>query len=117
MTSCKLPSCIAIPLLSAIVRAGTAPNNRRGDALARGARSFPAAERLITGPSASRGPLRTINVSNSRLNVVEEVGRIFIIGVATGSQSESGIIGQSYGLSAIAHPTKHGDRYEHFLGK
>src|SRR5882724_13278834 len=89
----------------------------RGNALARGTRSFPAAKGLITGPSARRRPLRTINVSDSGLNVVEEVGRIFVIAVATGSQSESGIIGQSYGLSAIAHPTKHGDRYEHLLGK
>src|SRR5437762_1615286 len=88
-----------------------------GNALARGTRSFPAAKRLITGPGAGRGPLRTINVGDSRLDVVEEVGCIFVIAVATGSQSEPGIIGQPYGLSAIAHPTKHGDRHEHFLGK
>src|SRR5207245_2839910 len=74
----------------------------RGNALARGTRSFPAAERLITGPGASRGPLRTINISHSCLDVVEEVGRIFVIAVATGSQSEPGIIGQPYGLTAIA---------------
>src|SRR5882724_2494957 len=89
----------------------------RGDALARGTRSFPAAERLITGPSARRRPLRTIDVSNSGLNVVKEVGRIFVIAVATGSQSEAGIIGQADGFSAIAHPTKHGDWHEHLLGK
>src|SRR5438552_18420181 len=61
----------------------------RANALARGTRSFPAAERLITGPRAGRGPLRTIDVSDSCLDVFEEEGRIFIIAVAPGSQPAS----------------------------
>src|SRR5712692_2493874 len=63
----------------------------RADGLARGTRSFPAAERLIAGPGAGRSALRTIDVGDSGLDVFKEEGRIFVIAVATGSQTEWGI--------------------------
>src|SRR5205823_5556220 len=58
----------------------------RGDGLARGSRSFPAAEGLIAGPGAGRSTLRTINVGDSRFYVVEEIDRVLLIAVTPGSQ-------------------------------
>src|SRR5262249_43030016 len=58
-----------------------------------------------------------IHVGDSGLNVIKEVGRIVVVTVETGSESKAGIIGQPYGLGAIAHTTDHRDRQKHLFEK
>src|SRR5262245_40797379 len=54
-----------------------------GYAFAGRARSFPAGKRLIARPSSGRGPLRTIYISHSSFDLVQEIGDILIASIAT----------------------------------
>ena len=56
---------------------------KRSDPLTRGTRSFPAAEGLIPGPSTGCGSLWPINIGHSRFDVIQEIGHILFVPIAT----------------------------------
>src|SRR6202035_2905047 len=76
----------------------------RGDRLAGGARSLPAAEGLIAGPSSRGSALGAVGVRHARLDMLEKPGNFFRSSVEAGSQTKCGGVRERHGVLSVADP-------------
>src|SRR5512139_2337964 len=82
----------------------------RGDRLAGGARTLPAAERLVARPGAGGGALRTVGIGHAGLDVLVEPWHLIGSAVEAGGEAHGGVVGQPHGLVAVAVAMQGEDR-------
>src|SRR5579862_9145280 len=85
------------------------------DGLARAARTFPAAKRLVAGPGSSGRSLGAVRVGHSRLGVLLEPGDLIRAAIEAGREAEHRTVHELHRFLVRGHPVHHDDGQKHLL--